>query len=227
MKLDIGKSYTIFTNSDFISNKNVRVIGWISYEKASQYTSFIENVSINEKFISANEDTTEYLKKQIYYECVGIELKNGEYVPTKERIILWDDIIDSTRTQRLYEFYNYTMSIKFKNIESTDNITKEKVLETIKNSINSVYNTTKEKVQIEFEEIKDNSLDTITKQLNDSQEALEKSTQTINSFNLMLEKVEEINKNFTDNNINNRVTELGESLDIIDSKISTIEASLK
>lgn len=227
MKLDIGKSYTIFTNSDFISNKNVRVIGWISYEKASQYTSFIENVSINEKFISANEDTTEYLKKQIYYECVGIELKNGEYVPTKERIILWDDIIDSTRTQRLYEFYNYTMSIKFKNIESTDNITKEKVLETIKNSINSVYNTTKEKVQIEFEEIKDNSLDTITKQLNDSQEALEKSTQTINSFNLMLEKVEEINKNFTDNNINNRVIELGESLDIIDSKISTIEASLK
>lgn len=227
MKLDIGKSYTIFTNSDFISNKNVRVIGWISYEKASQYTSFIENVSINEKFISANEDTTEYLKKQIYYECVGIELKNGEYVPTKERIILWDDIIDSTRTQRLYEFYNYNMSIKFKNIESTDNITKEKVLETIKNSINSVYNMTKEKVQIEFEEIKDNSLDTITKQLNDSQEALEKSTQTINSFNLMLEKVEEINKNFTDNNINNRVIELGESLDIIDSKISTIEASLK
>ena len=66
MKLEINKSYILFTNSDYILNKKIRVLSYMNYDRASEYASFTENVAINEKFIDSSGDA-DYLKKQIFY----------------------------------------------------------------------------------------------------------------------------------------------------------------
>ena len=40
----------------------------MNYDRASEYSSFTENVAINEKFIDSSGDA-DYLKKQIFYDC--------------------------------------------------------------------------------------------------------------------------------------------------------------
>ena len=124
MKLEINKSYILFTNSDYILNKKIRVLSYMNYDRASEYASFTENVAINEKFIDSSGDA-DYLKKQIFYDCGVIKLEDGEWKLTGETVIVWDDIIDTDRTQRLYEDYIYKLNFKFKDISDTDIISYE------------------------------------------------------------------------------------------------------
>ncbi len=227
MKLDIGKSYIVYTTSDYISNKQIRILGYISYEKASQYRNFIENVAINEKFINSTGDSATYLKTQIYYDCAVIELVEGEYVTTGEHIILWDDIIDTDKTQRLYDDYTYKLSFKFKNISATENITKDSVINAIKDFIASKYNSVSQKVDVTLTEITDSGLNNAESQLEKAQNVIENATDTIKSFISLENSAKEITTNFTDNNINSRVTDITEKLTSIESSINTIIANLK
>ena len=227
MKLDIGKSYIVYTTSDYISNKQIRILGYISYEKASQYRNFIENVAINEKFINSTGDSATYLKTQIYYDCAVIELVEGEYVTTGEHIILWDDIIDIDKTQRLYDDYTYKLSFKFKNISATENITKDSVINAIKDFIASKYNSVSQKVDVTLTEITDSGLNNAESQLEKAQNVIENATDTIKSFISLENSAKEITTNFTDNNINSRVTDITEKLTSIESSINTIIANLK
>lgn len=227
MKLDIGKSYIVYTTSDYISNKQIRILGYISYEKASQYRNFIENVAINEKFINSTRDSATYLKTQIYYDCAVIELVEGEYVTTGEHIILWDDIIDTDKTQRLYDDYTYKLSFKFKNISATENITKDSVINAIKDFIASKYNSVSQKVDVTLTEITDSGLNNAESQLEKAQNVIENATDTIKSFISLENSAKEITTNFTDNNINSRVTDITEKLTSIESSINTIIANLK
>ena len=182
MKLDINKSYVVYTNSNYIENKQIRVLGYINYDRASQYESMIENIAINEKFIESQGDTAEYLKSQIYYDCGVIECDNGEWKLTGEHIVLWDDIIDSERTQKLNEDHVYKLTFKFKNFETMDNITKDKVIALIETALDNAYNQYKEKVEYKFEEILDNSLDSVSSQLEQTQKLLDKSNLALASL---------------------------------------------
>ena len=226
MKLDINKSYIIYTNSNYIENKQVRILGYINYDRASQYQSMIENVAINEKFIEATGDTVKYLKSQIYYDCCVIECDNGEFKLTDEHIILWDDIIDFERTQKLNEDYTYKLTFKFKNFDTLDNITKDKVISVIKAAINSTYNNTKEKIEFDIVEVKDNSLDSITSQFEQSRQLLDKANSTLTSFVSLEESAKSINSEFNDNNIVSKVNEVSDKLTSIDEQIATIQARL-
>ena len=78
MRLNINKLYAIYTTSNYVENKQVKVLGFIGYDRASQYKSLVENIAINEKFINTTGDTLEYLKSQVYYDCEEIENINGE-----------------------------------------------------------------------------------------------------------------------------------------------------
>lgn len=227
MKLDIGKSYIVYTTSNYISNKQIRILGYISYEKASQYRNFVENVAINEKFINETGDSATYLKTQIYYDCAVIELVDGEYVTTGEHIILWDDIIDADKTQRLYDDYTYKLSFKFKNVSATENITKDAVVNAIKDFVASKYNSISQKVDITLTEITDSGLNNAESQLEKAQNVIDNATDTIKSFISLENSAKEITSNFTDNNINSRVTDITEKLTSIESSINTIIANLK
>ena len=226
MKLDINKSYIIYTNSNYIENKQVRILGYINYDRASQYQSMIENVAINEKFIEATGDTVKYLKSQIYYDCCVIECDNGEFKLTDEHIILWDDIIDFERTQKLNEDYTYKLTFKFKNFDTLDNITKDKVISVIKAAINSTYNNTKEKIEFDIVEVKDNSLDSITSQFEQSRQLLDKANSTLTSFVSLEESAKSINSEFNDNNIVSKINDVSDKLTSIDEQIATIQARL-
>ncbi len=226
MKLDINKSYIIYTNSNYIENKQVRILGYINYDRASQYQSMIENVAINEKFIEATGDTVKYLKSQIYYDCCVIECDNGEFKLTDEHIILWDDIIDFERTQKLNEDYTYKLTFKFKNFDTLDNITKDKVINVIKAAINSTYNNIKEKIEFDIVEVKDNSLDSITSQFEQSRQLLDKANSTLTSFVSLEESAKSINSEFNDNNIVSKINEVSDKLTSVDEQIATIQARL-
>lgn len=182
MKLEINKSYSIFTTSDYISNKKVRVLGFIGYDRASQYKTFVENVAINEKYIDTTGDTQTYLKSLIYYDCGVIEYSNGEWVLTGDHIIVWDDILDLDRTVRLYEDYVYKLSIKFKDLSSTDNISKEDIIALIKNTIDYTYNTEKNKIGLEIEAVTDNAIDSVETQLEKTTEVLANAQETLKAF---------------------------------------------
>lgn len=226
MKLDINKSYIVYTNSNYVENKQVRILGYINYDRASQYQSMIENVAINEKFIEATGDTVKYLKSQIYYDCCVIECDNGEYKLTDEHIILWDDIIDFERTQKLNEDYTYKLTFKFKNFDTLDNITKDKVISVIKSAIDTAYNSKKEKIEFDIEEVKDNSLDSITSQFEQSRKLIDKANSTLTSFVSLEESAKAINSEFSDNNIVTKVNDIATKLTSVDEQIATLQARL-
>lgn len=226
MKLDINKSYIVYTNSNYVENKQVRILGYINYDRASQYQSMIENIAINEKFIEATGDTVKYLKSQIYYDCCVIECDNGEYKLTDEHIVLWDDIIDFERTQKLNEDYTYKLTFKFKNFDTLDNITKDKVISVIKSAIDTAYNSKKEKIEFDIEEVKDNSLDSITSQFEQSRKLIDKANSTLTSFVSLEESAKAINSEFSDNNIVTKVNDIATKLTSVDEQITTLQARL-
>lgn len=227
MKLNINNYYIVFTTSNYIENKQVKILGFIGYDRASQYQSMIENLSINEKFINTDGDSLEYLKEQIYYDCAVIKNVNGEYVTTGEHIVLWDDIIDFERTQRLNTDYIYKLAFRFKNLSNGDNITKNDIIETIQNAIKSKYNSNIEKIGIELTEVYDESLDSTESRLAETEKVLDEAAKTLLALNSLQNSAKIINNEFTTNDINGKINTLGSKLSEIESGVNNIISQLK
>ena len=227
MKLNINKMYILYTTSNYIENKQVKILGYINYDRASQYQSLVENVAINEKFIESTGNTMDYLKNQLYYDCVVVENINGEWLSTDEHIIVWDDIIDCERTQRLNENYTYKLNINFKNFATSDNITKYDVINVIKSAINSTYNTSVEKVGLEINEIYDNSLDSVSSKLEKTESLLEEANESLVAINSLQTASKQIVENFNTYDVNTKITNLGTKLDNIETSVNRIIAQLK
>lgn len=223
MKLEINKSYILFTNSDYILNKKIRVLSYMNYDRASEYASFTENVAINEKFIDSSGDS-DYLKKQTFYDCGVIELVEGEWKLTGETIIVWDDIIDTDRTQRLYEDYVYKFTFKFKDIEDTDSINFEDVVKTVKDAINNKYNTSKTKIDFELEKVNSTDLNSSETELKTVKSLLEQAKNTLNAFISLEDSAKAINSEFSDNDILNKINNVSTSVDTILKNTNTIIA---
>lgn len=215
MKLEINKTYSIFTTSDYISNTKVKVLGFISYERASQYTTFVENVAINEKFIDISGDTLSYLRSTIYYDCGVIEYQDGEWVLTGEHVIVWDDILDMDRTTRINEEYVYRLGITFKNLSSTDDITKEDIVKLINNVINSTYNSEKEKVGIAIQAVSDNTIESTETKLEKTTEILEKANETLATLVSLQDSAKAVITDIKDNNLVDKVNTIDEIVDNI------------
>lgn len=215
MKLSINKSYSLFTTSDYISNKKIKVLGFIGYDRASQYKTFVENVAINEKFIDTVEDTETYLKSLIYYDCGVIEYNNGEWLLTGEHIIVWDDIIDTDRTIRLEDQYVYKLAFTFKNLDSLDVITKDDVIALIQNTINANYNTKQQKIAVELTAINANALDSVETQLEKTNEILKDATETIKTFISLQDSAKELTSDIIDNNLLGKVNTVKNNVDTI------------
>lgn len=227
MKLNINKMYVVYTISNYIENKQVKILGYIGYDRASQYKSLIESIAINEKFIDATGNTQEYLKNQMFYDCAVVENVNGEWNITNEHIILWDDIIDSERTQRLNENYTYQIKFNFKNFSSSDNITKEHVINTIENAIKTAYNTSIEKVGLEINEIYDTSYDTTSMRLQQTEDLLDKSINTLSSFISLETTAKQLVNDFTINDVNTKINKLGNQLSEIETNVNKVISQFK
>lgn len=227
MKLNINKMYILYTTSNYIENKQVKILGYINYDRASQYQSLVENIAINEKFIESTGNTMDYLKNQLYYDCVVVTNNNGEWLPTDEHIVVWDDIIDSERTQRLNENYTYKLSINFKNLSDNDNITKVDIINTIKNAVNSKYNGSIEKIGLDIVEIYDNSLDSVSSKLTETENLLEKTKESLIAINSLQTTSKQIVDDFNTYDVNTKVNNLTTKLDSIESSVNRIISQLK
>ena len=231
MRLNINTLYTIHTTSGYVSNKHVKVLGYIGYDRASQYQSLVENIAINEKFINTTADPEEgtigYLKTQIFYDCEEYENVNGQWNSTGKHYIFWDDIIDFEKTQKINEKYTYKLEIEFKALEATDNITIDAVLARIKQAIASTYNTSSEKVGLSLVQIHDNSLESIHSQYEETTQLLEQSKEALNSLVSLEDAANIINENFEANNVNAKINNIGSQLDSINSTLGSIISKLK
>ena len=227
MKLDINKSYIVYTISDYIVNKQIRILGYINYDRAAQYQSFIENVAINEKFIdNTNKDTLGYLRSQIYYDCCVLKYENNEYKLTDEHIILWDDIIDTERTERLFENHRYEITFKFKNINVSDNINKKQVISVIENALNNAFNTTGTKVDFSIKENNTNS-DNVETQLELTKNMLTKATDSIAAFISLEDAAKDITREFIDNDVISKINTVDRTVNEIKNMTNNILASFK
>jgi len=223
MKLEINKSYILFTNSEYILNKKIRVLSYMNYDRASEYASFTENVAINEKFIDSSGDP-DYLKKQTFYDCGVIKLEDGEWKLTGETVIVWDDIIDTDKTQRLNEAYVYKLSFKFKDVDQTDTVNFEDVIKTIQTAINNKYNSSKAKVEFELEKIASSDLNSSETELKEARQVIEEAKNTINAFISLEDDAKAINSEFSDNDILVKINNISANMDTILKNTNTIIA---
>lgn len=232
MKLNINKSYIVYTTSNYIENKKIRVLGYINYDRASQYQSMIENVAINEKFIENTGDTVAYLKSQIYYDCGVVKNVNGSWVLTGEHIILWDDIIDTERTQKLNEDFTYKLNFKFKDFGTADNITKEKIIATIEEALEKAYNNSTlngvivEKLEYSLTEVTDGSCESVETQIEKAKTVLDQATETLNAFISLEDSAKSINEEFTNNDVNGKINTMGTTLNSIQTSLDTVLSKL-
>lgn len=228
MKLAINRYYALYTTSNHIENRLVKILGYIGYDRASESRSMVENVAINEKFISTTGDTLAYLKSQTYYDCAVVENINGQMIMTGERIVVWDDIIDLERTQKLNDSYIYKLEFNLKNLSPTDSITKEDIIETIKNAITTKYNSSNsEKVYLSLKEVKDDSLDTDASKIEKMNNIIDKSYDSLTALVSLQDSAKTLTSQFEDSNISSRVTDISTRLERIETSISTILSSLK
>ena len=228
MKLAINRYYALYTTSNHIENRLVKILGYIGYDRASESRSMVENVAINEKFISTNGDTLAYLKSQTYYDCAVVENVNGQMIMTGERIVVWDDILDLERTQKLNDSYIYKLEFNLKNLSPTDSITKEDIIETIKNAITTKYNSSNaEKVYLSLKEVKDDSLDTDASKIEKMNTIIDKSYDSLTALVSLQDSAKTLTSQFEDSNISSRVTDISTRLERIETSISTILSSLK
>lgn len=228
MKLSINRYYALYTTSNHIENRLVKILGYIGYDRASECRSMVENVAINEKFISTTGDTLAYLKAQTYYDCAVVENVNGQMIMTGERIVVWDDIIDLERTQKLNDSYVYKLEFNLKNLSPTDSINKEDVIETIRNAIATKYNSgSAEKVYLSLTEVKDDSLDTDASKIEKMNEVIDKSYDSLTALVSLQDSAKTLTSQFEDSNIGPRVTDISTRLERIETSISTILSSLK
>ncbi len=228
MKLAINRYYALYTTSNHIENRLVKILGYIGYDRASESRSMVENVAINEKFISTTGDTLAYLKSQTYYDCAVVENVNGQMIMTGERIVVWDDILDLERTQKLNDSYIYKLEFNLKNLSPTDSITKEDIIETIKNAITTKYNSSNsEKVYLSLKEVKDDSLDTDASKIEKMNNVIDKSYDSLTALVSLQDSAKTLTSQFEDSNISSRVTDISTRLERIETSISTILSSLK
>lgn len=228
MKLAINRYYALYTTSNHIENRLVKILGYIGYDRASESRSMVENVAINEKFISTTGDTLAYLKSQTYYDCAVVENINGQMIMTGERIVVWDDILDLERTQKLNDSYIYKLEFNLKNLSPTDSITKEDIIETIKNAITTKYNSSNsEKVYLSLKEVKDDSLDTDASKIEKMNNVIDKSYDSLTALVSLQDSAKTLTSQFEDSNISSRVTDISTRLERIETSISTILSSLK
>ena len=106
-------------------------------------------------------------------------------------------------------------------------MSKEDVIEVIKNALESHFNTTKQKIGYELKLISDNSIDSVETQLEKTQEALDKANDVINTFISLKDEAKKVTTDIVDNDLVGKVNVIGSRVEDISSSIETIMQQLK
>ena len=124
-------------------------------------------------------------------------------------------------------FVLYKLSINFKNLSDNDNITKADIINTIKNAVNSKYNGSIEKIGLDIVEIYDDSLDSVSSKLTETENLLEKTKESLITINSLQTTSKQIVDDFNTYDVNTKVNNLTTKLDSIESSVNRIISQLK
>jgi len=211
MNLQINKKYIINTISGYIANQKVKILGHINYERASQFSSFVTTVAINEKFIRT-DNFEDYIENTTFYDCGVLKLdeNTNELVLTGEHIILWDDVVDFNATELLEEDFVYALTLTVKNT-SDEIIKQDDIIQAIKDLISKRYST----VECKIDKISSTKVDEIGAQLEEARAVLGSSTEALKTFVQLQDSAKKIITDFHDNNITNKVSTISSVVDEI------------
>lgn len=211
-KLMINCKYNLYTNYGTINGVKVDVTAMLNYDEAQNRGYSITNLAINEKVIDLNSDETfEYLKEQIYYLCIARDANNNEIV-----YLVWDDVIDSDKTTKLSVKYTYTLELDV-NSNLISNL--PTIEDSIKTYINKTYGSS---VQANLSTIgEESNLDETTKELN-QYKALFNEAKGLADKMASLKQIESLINYFANDDMYAKIQELSDSLNTIQTTVSTI-----
>lgn len=211
-KLSINSKYNLYTNYATISGVQISVEAILNYDAAQNRGFSITNLAINEKVIDLNSDETiEYLKDQLYYLCIHTDVNNNESV-----YLVWDDIIDSDKTTKLSTKYNYTLELDI----SSNLISNLPTIEnSIKTYINQTYGSSVTPTLTSNGET--STLDTTTQELNKYKELFNEAKGIADKL-ASLKQIESLINYFANDDMYSKIQELSDSLNSIQTTVSTI-----
>lgn len=215
MALTIGKRYLISTKKETILKSSIEVTGILNYQMAQKEPYDIISLAVNERIIDKNNDDMSYLYSQLYYKCV---LNDG----TNQIILVWDDIIDESRTTELSVTHNYDMSVK---IDDNSKIESKEVISFISNAIKEKYGTNVE-VEMLLKGIYGSTGETESDadKLAKYKEAVENGLNLLISFNQQKLSVEELINKITELNLNNNLSDVASNVSTIKDDVTFIRA---
>jgi len=215
MALTIGKRYLISTKKETILKASVEVTGILNYQMAIKEPYDLLSLAVNERIIDKNNDDMAYLYSQLYYKCV---LNDG----TNQIILVWDDILDETRTTELSITHNYDMSLK---IDDNSKLEIKEITSFISNSIKEKYGTNVE-INMVLKGIYGSSGETESDsdKLAKYKEAIDNGLNLLISFNQQKLSVEELITKITELNLNNNLTEIASNVSNVKDDVTFIRA---
>lgn len=216
-KLCINSEYLLFTNYGTINGEKVKVKAILNYEKANEIPFSIKNLAINEKVIDVTAlETDTYIENQLYYLCISKDANGNE-----NSILVWDDVIDSSKTTKLAAEYNYTLNLTVSAALIAD-------LPTIENSIttfiNNTYGNTVIPNLVANGEV-ETTLDPKTQELNRYKEMLQDAMGLADKM-AKLKQIETLINYFAKDDMYQKIVSMSDALSEIQSTISTISAQI-
>lgn len=216
-KLCINSEYLLFTNYGTINGEKVKVKAILNYEKANEIPFSIKNLAINEKVIDVTAlETDTYIENQLYYLCISKDANGNE-----NSILVWDDVIDSSKTTKLAAEYNYTLNLTVSAALIAD-------LPTIENSIttfiNNTYGNTVIPNLVANGEV-ETTLDSKTQELNRYKEMLQDAMGLADKM-AKLKQIETLINYFAKDDMYQKIVSMSDALSEIQSTISTISAQI-
>lgn len=200
--LSLNKKYIITTFGLSYINQLVEVVGLVNYSEAMKLSD-IHVLALNEKII--DDDYTSYFENIEFYKC--------KIVGTENIIIVWADIIDSTKSSLVGEKFNYKTTLQLPISASTvskDTIIAELIQTALKYGATLVFTPVST----------DNNavVDILQERLTEAQNVI-RSLQSLSTIIPMIE-------NISTGDLINKINDISSGIDTINERIATIASGI-
>jgi len=200
--MTLNKKYVVTTFGLTYVNKLVEVIGIVNYDEAVKLSDILL-IALNEKIIDSNY--TDYFSDIEFYKC--------KIVGTEDVVVIWSDIIDSSKTSIVGEKFNYKVTLELS--VSAQTISKDAILAELVSKA-STYNASLVFTSVTSDQ---NSVVDILQERLTAAENIVKSLQSLSTVLPMIDSISR-------GDIEGKLTTIAANISTINDKIETIAAGL-
>lgn len=215
MALNIGKRYLLITKKETILKKSIEVVSILNYQMAQKEPYDIISLAINERVIDKENDDMSYLYSKLYYKCI---VQDG----TNEVLLVWDDVIDETRTTELSISFQYITTLK---IDDNSKIEVNEVVEAIKNSIKDKFGKDVEvDLVLQGKYGSSGETETDASKLEKYKQMLDESNNTLIAISQMKSGIDETITEIKDLKLNTNLNEIAQDVSTVKADTSFIKS---